>query len=233
MSGPGATVLLIEDEPGLIRTLTDRLSAEGYGVHHAATGAAGVQAGLTGAADVILLDVMLPDRDGFEVLAELRQRGVVTPVIMVTARDPVEDKVAALRGGADDYLTKPFRVVELLARIEAVLRRSRQTALAPEERVIRFGPWSADLWGGLVTGPAGPLELSQTEFQLLAHLLRRRGHPVSRDELLREVWRYSPDIATRTVDQHVAQLRRKLGVVPGSERQIQTLRGRGYLLRTE
>jgi DNA-binding response OmpR family regulator len=231
MTRTTGTILLVEDEAGLIRTLDDRLRAEGYHVLIASNGTEAVRVGLEGTADLILLDVMLPEPNGFEVLAELRCRGITAPVIMLTARDPVEDKVAAFKLGADDYLTKPFRVIELLARIEALLRRVRQAALAPEERVVRFGPWTVDLWEGQVEGPDGRVPLSPTEFELLAHLVRRRGHPVSRQELLREVWRYAPSSATRTVDQHVAQLRRKLEIRPGAGRLIVTVHGQGYLLR--
>lgn len=231
MTGPNATILLVEDEPGLVRTLGDRLTAEGYAVVVAADGDAALAEGRAEAADVLLLDVMLPGRDGFTVLSELRRRGVTTPVIMLTARDPVEEKIAALRRGADDYVTKPFRTGELLARIEAVLRRARGGALTPDERIVRFGPWVLDLDEGVLDGPAGRAALSHTEFELLAFLVTRRGRAVSREELLREVWRYAPTAASRTVDQHVAQLRRKLTAAAGSERWIVTVHGRGYLFR--
>ncbi|MDX2060298.1 MAG: response regulator transcription factor [Gemmatimonadales bacterium] len=231
MTGPKATILLVEDEPGLVRTLGDRLRAEGYAVIAVGDGDAAMVDGRAEGADVILLDVMLPGRDGFVVLTELRRRGVTTPVIMVTARDPVEEKIAALQQGADDYVTKPFRTGELLARIEAVLRRARGGALTPDERIVRFGPWVLDLDEGVLDGPAGRATLSNTEFELLAFLVVRRGRAVSREELLREVWRYAPTAVTRTVDQHVAQLRRKLMIVPGSERWIVTVHGRGYLFR--
>lgn len=231
MTQPKATILLVEDEPGLVRTLGDRLTAEGYSVIAVSDGAAALADGLAESVDAILLDVMLPGRDGFAVLAELRQRGVTKPVIMVTARDPVEEKIAALRRGADDYVTKPFRTGELLARIEAVIRRARGGALTPDERIVRFGPWVLDLHEGVLEGPAGRAALSNTELELLAFLVINRGRAVSREELLREVWRYAPNAATRTVDQHVAQLRRKLTSVPGSERWIVTVHGRGYLFR--
>lgn len=227
-----ATILIVEDEPGLALTLSDRLRAEGYAVRIARDGDEAVDAGTAAGVDAILLDIMLPGRDGFAVLATLRERGVKAPVIMLTARDPMDDKVAALRGGADDYVTKPFRAPELLARLEAVLRRARGTPLLADERLVRFGPWTMDLWEERALGPV-PLELSPTESALLAYLIRQRGTTVPRHELLREVWRYAPTTTTRTVDQHVAQLRRKLEAVPGAGRHIVTVHGQGYAFRPD
>lgn len=226
MSGRG-TVLLIEDAPGLLRTLGDRLSAERWTVQVAVDGRQGLDLACQGGADIIVLDGMLPELDGVEVLRQLRERGVGTPVIMLTARAEVEDKVAALQVGADDYLTKPFRPVELLARMDAVLRRVRGAPLIEAERRVRFGQWTLDLEREELWSGAEPTPLSRTEYELLAYLVRRRGHPVPRAELLREVWRYAPTTATRTVDQHVAQLRRKLG----GDRHIVTVHGQGYRFR--
>ncbi|NOT07171.1 MAG: response regulator transcription factor [Gemmatimonadales bacterium] len=230
---PRANVLLVEDDPGLSRTLTDRLRAEGYDVVAVRDGVRAIAAALEGRADAIVLDVMLPGKDGIEVLKEVRAHGIRTPVIMLTARDQVEDKVVALKLGADDYVTKPFRALELLARLEAVLRRARGAPLAPHEQVVTFGVWSIDLEREVLSGPGGPVELSRTEFELLRYLLQRRGHPVAREELLREVWRYAPSAVSRTVDQHVAQLRRKLERgAQGTGRHILTVHGRGYLFRS-
>jgi len=223
-----ASVLLVEDEAGLVRTLTDRLQAEGYSVRAAGDGERALAATESGGFDLILLDVMLPRYDGFSVLREVRARGVTTPVIMLTARGQVEEKVMALKLGADDYLTKPFRTPELLARIEAVLRRARGEQLAPHEQVVTFGGWTLDLAEEELRGPGGTVKLSRTEYELLAHLVRRRGQPVARNELLREVWRYAPDTTSRTVDQHVAQLRRKLDAAAAC---IVTVHGRGYAFK--
>jgi DNA-binding response OmpR family regulator len=230
MTGDRGTLLLVEDEPGLVRTLGDRLTAEGYRVATAGDGPTGLERALAGGTDIIVLDVMLPGLDGFEVLRRLRERGVATPVVMLTARDAVEEKVVALKLGADDYLAKPFRPIELLARLEAVLRRVRGAALATHEREVPFGPWVLDFHQEALRRGTEPVELTRTEYELLAYLVRRRGHPVSRVELLREVWRYAPTAVSRTVDQHVAQLRRRLGAAGG--RHIVTVHGRGYLFRS-
>lgn len=221
-------VLLVEDEPGLVRTLTDRFAAEGYRVRATGDGRRGTELIATGEYDLVLLDVMLPGADGFTVLREVRKRGIATPVIMLTARGQVEEKVSALKAGADDYLTKPFRHTELLARVEAVLRRSRGAALTSGEQMVRLGEWMLDLEREELRGSGGPVRLSRTEYELLAHLARRRGQPVGRKELLREVWRYAPDTTSRTVDQHIAQLRRKLGE---AAKHIVTVHGRGYAFR--
>jgi DNA-binding response OmpR family regulator len=222
------SVLLVEDEPGLVRTVSDRLTAEGYGVRATGDGRQATETIGTGDYDLVLLDVMLPGADGFTVLREVRKRGITTPVIMLTARGQVEEKVIALRAGADDYLTKPFRHAELLARMEAVLRRSRGAALTRDEQLVRFGDWTLDLEREELRGTDGMVRLSRTEYELLAHLVRRRGQPVARKELLREVWRYAPDTSSRTVDQHVAQLRRKLS---DAAKHVVTVHGRGYAFR--
>jgi len=222
-------VLLVEDEPGLVRTLTDRLTAEGYGVRATGDGLRATTLITNGGFDLIILDVMLPGLDGFQVLERIREAGVTTPVVMLTARGLVDEKVTALKRGADDYITKPFRPAELLARMEAVLRRARGAALNPGERIVTFGSWRIDFEREELSGPGGPVSLSRTEFDLLAHLVRRRGEPVPRTELLREVWRYAPDTASRTVDQHIAQLRRKL---EGGASHVVTVHGRGYSFRT-
>ncbi|MGE0440440.1 MAG: response regulator transcription factor [Gemmatimonadales bacterium] len=223
MTGRG-TVLLIEDEPGLVRTLSDRLAAEGWTVETAGAGDTGLALARTGRADIVVLDVMLPGLDGFTVLQRLREEGVVTPVVMLTARGEVDAKVAALRAGADDYLAKPFRAIELLARLDAVLRRVRGAQLSPGERTIAFGSWVLDLERETLQAGGDPVALSRTELELLCYLARNRGRAISRAELLREVWRYSPAVVTRTVDQHVAQLRRKLG----GGRHLVTVHGQGY-----
>ena len=222
-------MLLVEDEPGLVRTLTDRLTVEGYGLRATGDGRQATELIVGRGFDLVLLDVMLPGADGFSVLREIRKRGVTTPVIMLTARGQVEEKVMALQAGADDYLTKPFRHTELLARMEAVLRRSRGAALTPGEEMVRFGDWTLDLEREELRGHDGVVRLSRTEYELLAHLVRRRGQPVARKELLKEVWRYAPDTSSRTVDQHIAQLRRKLD---GAARHVVTVHGLGYAFRT-
>ena len=229
-----ANLLLIEDEPGLALTLGDRLRAEGYRVEHAADGEQGLRLGLEGGThgpfDLILLDVMLPRKDGFEVCRALRRRGVRAPILMLTARGEVRDRVAGLRLGADDYLVKPFDPGELVARIEALLRR----APAPEEReVIRFGDVEVDPRGLCVRRAGVELELSAMEFQLLCYLIRHENDVVSREAILREVWGFQRAPRTRTVDVHVTWLRAKLEPDRAAPRYIRTVRGAGYKFQRE
>jgi two-component system alkaline phosphatase synthesis response regulator PhoP len=219
-------VLLVEDEPGLVLTLTDRLTAEGYHVESATDGIAAVERGTREPFDVILLDVMLPGRDGFEVCRLLRQRGVCTPVLMLTARGQVVDKVVGLKLGADDYLTKPFEMAELLARVEALLRRAPPAALAAER--YRFGAVHIDFRKAEVTSHGKPVELSALEFKLLRYFIEHRGATLSRDELLNEVWGYDAMPSTRTVDVHIAWLRQKLEDNPKLPQFILTVHGLGY-----
>jgi two-component system alkaline phosphatase synthesis response regulator PhoP len=230
VTAPRGSVLLVEDDPGLVRTLGDRLRADGWAVTVAGDGDRALAAARSGAHDLILLDLMLPVRDGVDVLHTLRADGITTPVIVLSARGAVADRVQVLTLGADDYLPKPFRADELRARIDAVLRRVRGAALSPHERVIRFGEWELDLEREELRRSGAVEDLSRTEYELLAYLIRRRGRPVTRNELLREVWRYAPTVASRTVDQHVAQVRRKLDPAEPS-RYILAVRGRGYTFR--
>ncbi|MEO0556912.1 MAG: response regulator transcription factor [Bacteroidota bacterium] len=222
-------LLLIEDEPGLVLTLSDRLRAEGYAVEHAADGDTGFERALEAPFDVILLDVGLPGRNGFDVVRDLRQREVHTPVLMLTARGQVTDRVIGLKLGADDYLTKPFEAAELLARIEAVLRRAGRAAPGPTRR-HRFGDVVVDLDRAEVHRRNVPIELAAKEFGLLCYLLENRGRVVTRDEALTHVWGYEAMPTTRTVDVHIAGLRQKLEAEPGRPRHILTVHGRGYKL---
>jgi len=221
-------VLLVEDEPGLVLTLGDRLRAEGYAVEHAADGDAGFERASTEPFDVVVLDVGLPKRDGFAVVRDLRARGVRTPVLMLTARGQVADRVVGLRLGADDYLVKPFDAAELVARLEALLRRAGRASPATGRH--RFGEVTVDVGRAEVWRGDAPVELSAKEFGLLCHLLERRGHVVTRDDALREVWGYDTAPTTRTVDVHVAGLRQKLEADPSRPRHLLTVHGRGYKL---
>jgi two-component system alkaline phosphatase synthesis response regulator PhoP len=221
-------VLLVEDEPGLVLTLGDRLRAEGYAVAHAADGDAGFERAATEPFDLLILDVGLPKRDGFAVVRDLRQRGVRTPVLMLTARGQVADRVVGLRLGADDYLVKPFDAQELLARIEALLRRAGRAS--PASGRHRFGDVTVDVGRAEVWRGEAAVDLSAKEFGLLCCLLEHRGHVVSRDDALTEVWGYDATPTTRTVDVHVAGLRQKLEPDPGRPRHIVTVHGRGYKL---
>jgi two-component system alkaline phosphatase synthesis response regulator PhoP len=220
-------ILLIEDEPGLVLTLSDRLSKEGFAVEVARDGESGLQRATTESFDVIILDVMLPRKNGFDVCRDLRQQGNQTPVIMLTARGQVVDKVVGLKLGADDYLTKPFEMIELLARIEALLRRAPFAGLASAE-VYQFGPVRVDFRKAEVTRDGQPVELSAREFQLLRYFIEHRESAITRDALLNEVWGYNAMPSTRTVDVHVAWLRQKLEPNPRHPQFILTVHGLGY-----
>jgi two-component system, OmpR family, alkaline phosphatase synthesis response regulator PhoP len=220
-------ILLIEDEPGLVLTLADRLGREGYSVETAQDGMIGLERALQEPFELILLDVMLPRQSGFDVLRDLRQQGVDTPVIMLTARGQVVDKVVGLKLGADDYLTKPFEMMELLARIEARLRRAPPPATIDAE-AYRFGAIQVDFRKAEVTREGAVINLSAREYQLLRYFIEHRGATISRDELLNQVWGYNAMPNTRTVDVHVAWLRQKIEPNPKHPQYILTAHGLGY-----
>jgi two-component system, OmpR family, alkaline phosphatase synthesis response regulator PhoP len=224
---PSARVLLVEDEPGLQLAVSDRLIAEGYRVETAADGPSAVQRATGEPFDVIILDVMLPGRDGFDVAKTVRQQGVQTPILMLTARTQVVDRVVGLKLGADDYLTKPFEMVELLARIEALLRRAPTRSGVSLER-FQFGNVLVDARKAEVTKDGAMCELSAKEFHLLRYFIEHRGATLSREELLTEVWGYHATPSTRTVDVHVAWLRQKLEPNPRVPQYILTVHGLGY-----
>ncbi len=224
---PSARLLLVEDEPGLQLTLSDRLTAEGYQVEPAADGDTAIRRASGEPFDIIILDVMLPGRDGFEVARTLRQQGVRTPILMLTARTQVVDRVVGLKLGADDYLTQPFDTMELLARLEALLRRAPAVSGAALER-YQFGSVLVDVRRAEVTRDGEMLELSAKEFQLLRYFIEHRGATLSREELLQDVWGYTATPSTRTVDVHVAWLRQKLEPNPRVPQYILTVHGLGY-----
>jgi len=220
-------LLLIEDEPGLRLTLTDRLASEGYRVDTAGDGAEGLERATAGGHDLIVLDVMLPRMSGMDVCRTLRQRGVLTPLLMLTAKGQLADKVVGLKLGADDYLTKPFETLELLARLEALLRRCGAGPQAGGDS-YRFGDISVD-WRRMEVRRSGELvALSAREFKLLKHFIEHRGDTLSRDALLADVWGYDDMPLTRTVDVHVAGLRQKLESNARSPEFILTIHGLGY-----
>ena len=224
---PSARLLLVEDEPGLQLTLSDRLAAEGYAVETAGDGDTAIRRGSGEPFDIIVLDVMLPGRDGFEVARTLRQQGVMTPILMLTARSQVVDRVVGLKLGADDYLTKPFDTMELLARLEALLRRAPASSGVALER-YQFGDVTVDVRKAEVTKSGEPLELSAKEFQLLRYFIENRGTTLSREKLLQDVWGYTAMPSTRTVDVHVAWLRQKLEPNSRVPQFILTVHGMGY-----
>ena len=221
-------ILLVEDEQGLILTLTDRLQSEGFDVTSAADGEKGFELALSDKFDLIILDVMLPKKNGCDVCRDLRQKGIDTPVLMLTAKGETIDKVLGLKLGADDYLTKPFEVIELLARIEALLRRSPQTNNNNSSENFRFGDVNIDFRRAEVFRNDETIELSAMEFKLLQFLVEHRGQVHSRNQLLDEVWGYDAMPSTRTVDVHIAWLRQKLETNPKHPQYIQTVHGFGY-----
>jgi len=220
-------VLVVEDEVGLRVTLSDRLVSEGYAVETADDGAAGLERATNEPYDLIVLDVMLPRMNGFDVCREVRRRGVTTPILMLTARGQVVDKVVGLKLGADDYLTKPFETIELMARLEALLRRVPSSPQAGGD-TYRFGDVVVDFRRAEVTRGGKPIDLSAREFKLLRHFIEHRGAMRSRDELLSQVWGYDEMPLTRTVDVHVAGLRQKIESNPKSPEYIVTVHGLGY-----
>jgi two-component system alkaline phosphatase synthesis response regulator PhoP len=227
-SVPPKRILLVEDEPGLVLTLTDRLKSEGYDVGSASDGPSGLALAARERWDVILLDVMLPGSSGFDVCRDLRQQGVTTPVVMLTARGQVVDKVLGLKIGADDYLTKPFDMMELLARIEVQLRRAEAAKRTSSANRYQFGDVVVDARKAEVTRANKPVELSAREFLLLKYFIEHREATISREELLNEVWGYHSMPSTRTVDVHVAWLRQKIEPNPRQPQFILTVHGLGY-----
>jgi two-component system alkaline phosphatase synthesis response regulator PhoP len=221
-------ILLVEDEPGLQLTLSDRLRREGYVVDTAGDGQTGLDKAATNEFDLVLLDVMLPRKNGFDVLRDLRQRGVETPVIMLTARGQVVDTVVGLKLGADDYLSKPFEMMELLARIEARLRRRSAPAAIPASEGYQFGDVRVDYRSAEVFRGADRIDLSAREYQLLRYLIEHHNEVISRDQLLNEVWGYNAMPSTRTVDVHVAWLRQKIEPNPRHPQFLLTVHGLGY-----
>ena len=219
-------ILLIEDEPGIVVTLSDRLSREGYAVESAADGASGLERATREPFDLVLLDLMLPRLSGFDVCRELRRREIETPVIMLTARGQTVDKVVGLKLGADDYVTKPFDMSELLARVEAHLRRAPANAASVDG--CAFGDVRVDFRKAEATRDGRPIDLSAREFQLLRYFIEHRGATLTRDELLNEVWGYNFMPSTRTVDVHVAWLRQKIEPNPRHPQFILTIHGLGY-----
>jgi two-component system alkaline phosphatase synthesis response regulator PhoP len=220
-------ILLVEDEQGLCLTLSDRLHKEGYDVEVASDGETGFNRAANEDFDLIILDLMLPKKSGFDVCRDLRQLGLATPIFMLTARDQTLDKVLGLKIGADDYLTKPFEMLELLARIEALLRRTTKLLMGSAP-TYHFGSIRVDSRRREVTRQGKIVTLSAKEFQLLSYLIENRAEVLTRERLLQEVWDYSSAPYTRTVDVHIAWLRQKLEDDPKQPQWIVTVHGVGY-----
>lgn len=221
------SILLIEDEVGLRTMLSDRLLVEGYAVEEAGDGEEGLDKASSLAFDLIILDIMLPRLNGLDVCRELRKRGIATPILVLTVRNETVDKVVGLRIGADDYMTKPFDAAELLARIDALLRRLSNR---PGQGMYQFGSIRVDLGKSQVTRNGKRVYLTGREFQLLRYFVERAGSVIPRDELLRAVWGYEKDTFTRTVDTHVRTIRQKLEETPHWPSLILTVSGVGYKL---
>ena len=220
-------ILLVEDEPGLLMTVSDLLTAEGYTVETAGDGETGLARAAAGKFHLVILDVMLPKKNGFDVCRELRQRGVDVAVLMLTAKSQVVDRVVGLKLGADDYLTKPFDPADLLARVEALLRRVVKDGRIPVQ-TFRFGNVEVDFDRAEVRKAGRHVPMAAKELQLLRYLVDHRGRVVPRDELLQNVWEYAGDVSSRTIDVHVAWLRQKLEDNPQTPKHIHTIRGMGY-----
>lgn len=218
-------ILLVEDEQALRTALEVRLRGEGYILDSAVDGEEAFRKATNLPFDLIILDVMLPIRNGFDVLRDIRQKGMATPVLMLTVRDQLVDKVVGLNLGADDYMTKPFEPAELIARIQALLRR---VPVRTGQGVYVFGPIQVNVARGEVTKDGKTIDLTRREFQLLCYLMERSGTPVLRSELLRSIWGYDTGAFTRTVDTHIGSLRRKLEDEPGQPQLILTVPNVGY-----
>jgi len=219
-------ILLVEDDNNLRAFLRKAFREEGYAVDQAAAGDAGLAAALDSKYDCIVLDLMLPGMGGFEIVRELRDRGLHTPVLMLTARGELTDKVKGLEGGADDYLTKPFDLAELLARVQAVIRRAQ---FKREDSALKLGVLKLDVAARTLTVAGRSIDLSPREFTLLEFLIRNAGRTMSRSRIAEAVWNYQFDSGTNVVDVYINYLRKKLGEVPdGTE--ILTVRGVGYRL---
>jgi len=222
-----AKILLVEDETNLRRTVSDLLKSDGYNVESSGDGMEAQDLAMSQPYDLIILDVMLPSRNGFDICRHLRKNGVNTPILMLTARSELNNKVQGLKAGGDDYLTKPFETPELQARVEALLRRSAAGS-RPEVKSYEFDGIHVDFTTARVTRKGKVTELGERECRLLRYLVERRGNVLSRDELLQEVWGYKSVPLTRTVDVHIAWLRQKIEDDPKNPQYIVTVHGQGY-----
>jgi len=225
-------ILLIEDEAGISMAVKDELEFEGYQVKLVEDGVTGLESILHDQPDLVVLDLMLPGKNGFEICKEARRKGVATPIIMLTARAQEADKVKGLDLGADDYVIKPFSLAELTARIRAVLRRFEKADLTEEQSSgwLQLGQLRIDLKKHEVLKGKDKVELTHKEFQLLELLLKRPGEVISRDQILDSVWEEEVYVTHRTVDSHVATLRKKIETEPDRPQYILTVRGAGYKL---
>lgn len=232
MSTDSKKIIIVEDEPSLVFTLQDTLESEGYNVFIAENGSDAVETVKRENPDLMILDLMLPGMSGFDVCRTVRDQNYTFPIIMLTARDQEIDKVTGLNIGADDYITKPFGVKELLARIKARLRRSETYSNMKPIKEVNLDPIHIDLKNAVAKHPdKGELELTTREVELIRYLFAHSNEPVSRDDLLENVWRYEFSTNTRTVDVHISKLRSKIEVQPDDPKYLVTLHGVGYMLK--
>lgn len=221
-------ILVIEDEPQMRLGLRDNLELEGYEVETAADGDEGLLKAGVFSPDLVILDVMLPKKNGFDVCRDLRARSVATPIVMLTARSAETDKVLGLELGADDYVTKPFSITELLARVRAVLRRSGAGAVKPAADIMRIGDIEIDFKLHQARRGKVRIEFTAREFDLLRYFVLHTGQVVTREQILNEVWGYEEFPTTRTIDNFVAKLRQKIEKAPHAPEHILTIHGSGY-----
>ncbi len=232
MSSDPKKIVIVEDEPSLVFTLQDTLESEGYDVYIAENGNEAVETVKKVHPDLMILDLMLPGMSGFDVCRTVREQNFTFPIIMLTARDQEIDKVTGLNIGADDYITKPFGVKELLARIKARLRRSETYSKMNPIKEVDLDPIHIDLKNAVAEHPQeGELELTTREVELIRYLVTHSNEPVSRDDLLENVWRYEFSTNTRTVDVHISKLRSKIEEHPDDPKYLVTLHGVGYMLK--
>lgn len=232
MSDKQKKIIIVEDEPSLVFTLQDTLESEGYAVTVVTDGSEAIDKVKEVEPDLMILDLMLPGKSGYDICKDVRDLKYTFPIIMLTARDQEIDKVAGLNIGADDYMTKPFGVKELLARIKARLRRASAYSKSGPVEMLKLGDVKIDLKESVVNKPDGTVhELSTREVELIQYLVTKANQPISRDDLLEHVWRYEYSTNTRTVDVHISKLRAKIEMQPDDPRYLVTLHGVGYMLR--
>ncbi|MFN0057518.1 MAG: response regulator transcription factor [Planctomycetota bacterium] len=221
-----AKILVVEDDPGILLGLVRNLEFEGYEVTSTQSGAEGLRLALEGLPDLILLDIMLPECSGYEICKLVRREGLATPILFLSARGAERDKVEGLHLGGDDYITKPFGIQELLARVKAALRRAR--IRGGTHAPYQFGPYRVDFEQRRLQREGLEIEITDREFTLLAYLIGNAERALDRDKILREVWGYGYDGTARTIDNFITRLRKKLEVDPTRPRVIVTVRGHGY-----
>jgi len=226
-------ILVIEDDASIVDGLRTALEAEGYEVEVATDGRRGFERAQRDDVGLVLLDIMLPGMSGLEILKKLRDTGRTTPVLVLTARGEEPDRVLGLELGADDYLTKPFSVRELLARIRSLLRRAGEAPGRQSPARFRFGDIEVDFKRQKATRAGRDLDLSAREFRILSYFIEHRGEMLSREQLLNDIWGYEVFPTTRTVDNHIARLRKKIEDEPDNPRWIRTQRGAGYIFEAE